>query len=161
MTNLQIIKELESIVKKLVVKREFCFLNPLDCFNYKLNSNNKVIELELTFQEIKTRNLKLIGKLTSLEKLDLSYNQITTIDWWLHDLVNLEKIKLSNNQITTTQGLEKLTKLEELELSYNQITKIQGLDSLVSLQYLNLSKNNIPEKEIKEFRDKHPKIIVL
>ena len=158
--DLQIIKELESRVRKLVVKREFCFLNPLDCFNYKLNSNNEVIELELTFQEIKTRNLKLIGELTSLKKLDLSSNKITTIHS-LNNLVNLEKLDLSYNKITTTQGLEKLTNLQDLRLNNNKITTIQGLDNLNKLKYITLYNNKIPEKEIKEFRDKHSKIIVL
>ena len=162
--NLQIIKELESKLIKLILYTEnkfggFDFLNPFDFFNYKLNSNEEVIEFELSFQEIKTRNLKLIGELTSLQKLNLSFNKITTIQG-LDNVTKLRVLNLYGNQITTTQGLEKLTNLQELNLGKNQITKIEGLEKLTDLKILDVSKNNISEKEIKEFRDKYPKIKV-
>ena len=46
-------------------------------FRYNLNDNNEVTDLNLSNKGLETANLKLIGELTSLEKLDLSWNNIT------------------------------------------------------------------------------------
>ena len=146
MTDLQIIQQLQSKFGE---------------FEYKLNNNKEVTHLIINSKGVETKDLKLIVKLTRLQELNLGFNKITTIDWWLHDLVNLEKLKLSYNKITTTQGLEKLTNLQDLRLNNNKITTIQGLDNLTKLECITLHNNKIPKKEIKEFRDKHPKIIVL
>ena len=69
-------------------------------------------------------------------------------------------LELFNNNISKIEGLDNLTKLSILDLRNNQIDTIQGLDNLNNLEGLGISNNNIPEKEIKEFRAKHPKINV-
>ena len=102
--NLQIIKQLQ---------------NKFGWFYYKLKSN-EVTHLKLNYKGVETKDLELIGELTSLEELELY-----------------------NNKIDTIQGLDKLTKLEELQLGDNQITKIEGLEKLTKLEYLYLDDNNI------------------
>ena len=112
-------------------------------FNYKI-SNDKVIKLILNTKGVETKNLKLIGELTSLETLGLLNNKIEIIQD-LNSLVNLQNLDLRFNQITKIEGLENLINLEWLDLEFNQITKIEGLDTLANLQTLNLSYNQITE----------------
>ena len=100
-----------------------------------------------------------LENLINLEDLALDFNKITKIKG-LDGLTKLESLNLFSNEITEIQGLEKLANLQELHLLDNQISKIKGLDNLTKLKYISLYNNNIPEKEIKEFRAKHPKINV-
>ena len=65
--------------------------------DYKIH-NNEVIKLELNFQGVNTIDLKLIGELTSLRVLDLSYNNISKIEG-LEKLTNLETLWLYKNLI--------------------------------------------------------------
>ena len=99
MTNLQIIKELQSRFF-----RSF----------YKLD-NDKVIELDLSCSSFKIADadLKLIGELTNLQKLKLNSNRITEIQG-LDKLTKLKKLDLRYNHITKIQGLSKLTELQTL-----------------------------------------------
>ena len=48
-------------------------------FKYKLNDNNEVVAINLSNRGVETKDLELIGRLTSLEKLDFSENKITKI----------------------------------------------------------------------------------
>ena len=89
-----------------------------------------------------------MGSLTNLERLYLSYNQLTgTIPPALGSLTNLERLYLSYNQLTGTipPALGSLTNLEWLNLSYNQLTGTipPALGSLTNLEWLNLSGNQL------------------
>ena len=106
MTNLQIIKELES---------------RLGGFYHRWNGN-KVTYLRLTLKDVENKDLELIGELTNLTTLKLDYNNITTIQG-LEKLTNLKYLNLDDSKITTIQGLEKLTNLQELHLAYTKIPK--------------------------------------
>ena len=144
-----------QIIKKL--------FNRFQEFYYEFK-DNEVTRLDLHNKGVETKDLELIGELTSLEVLELDSNNITTIQG-LDKLTKLRVLALKSNKITTIQGLEKLAKLEVLELSYNYITKIKGLDklikdNLINLVRLDLTKNNIPEKEIEQFKINHPEIKV-
>ena len=120
--NLQIIKQLQ---------------NKFGWFYYKLKSN-EVTHLKLNYKGVETKDLELIGELTSLEELELY-----------------------NNKIDTIQGLDKLTKLEELQLGDNQITKIEGLEKLTKLEILDIYKNKIPRSQIDQFKANNLKIRVV
>ena len=96
-----------QIIKKL--------FNRFQEFYYEFK-DNEVTRLDLHNKGVETKDLELIGELTSLEVLELDSNNITTI-----------------------QDLDKLTKLEELNLSLNKITKIEGLEKLTNLQKFNLN----------------------
>lgn len=52
-------------------------------FEYKLNNNKEVTDLELDDKGVETKDLKLIGELTSLEELCLNSNNITEIKGFL------------------------------------------------------------------------------
>ena len=111
--NLQIIKELENKFGKFKFGE------------FYLNEINEVVSLIFSHKGVETKDLELIGELTSLKELDLGWNKITKIEG-LNSLVNLEYLYLNNNQITTIQGLDGLTSLKELWLGYaNKIDKIE------------------------------------
>ena len=124
--DLQIIKELQSKFGE---------------FNYKI-SNDKVINLILNTKGVKTKDLKLIGELTSLETLGLLNNKIKTIQG-LNNLTKLKHLDLRFNQITKIEGLDTLVGLQSLNLSYNQITEIGGIKKLTNLRKLDLGYNQI------------------
>jgi Leucine-rich repeat (LRR) protein len=52
--------------------------------------------------------------------------------------VNLTWLDLSFNQITTIEGLESLTKLQDLSLFSNRISIIGGLDAMADLNVLSI-----------------------
>lgn len=80
----------------------------------------------------------------SLRKLDLSYNQISTIEG-LDALGGvLEELYLVENRIKEISGLEALTSLKLLELGGNRLREVgPGLRTLVNLEQLWLGKNKI------------------
>lgn len=100
--------------------------------------------------------IKGLGELDKLKKLDLRNNQITRISG-LENLIGLEKLCLRNNQITKIEGLENLVSLKELNLTKNQILKIEGLNNLTNLEVLLLRDNKISKIEGIE-RESHPKL---
>ncbi len=89
-----------------------------------------------------------LEKLTSLEILDLTTNQINEISG-IDKLINLKSLLLGDshhndgNEITEIKGLDYLVNLEYLDLSFNSITEIKNLENLTNLKFLSLKKNNI------------------
>ncbi|KAK1429708.1 hypothetical protein QVD17_11925 [Tagetes erecta] len=86
-----------------------------------------------------------IGKLTKLQFLDLSNNQITDLpsDFW--SLGSLKNLNLSNNKISMNlpSNIGNFGSLEKLDLSFNNFFGKfpDSISSLTSLQVLNLSQN--------------------
>ena len=167
-----------QIIEKLQSKFEF------ENIKYTTHSYiDSILELQIGYAEIHREDLELITELTNLMVLKIAHSKIntkiqgleklTSLTWLaivysqvskiegLEKLVDLQDLDLFNNNISKIQGLDNLTKLSILDLRNNQIDTIQGLDSLSNLKGLGISNNNIPEKEIKEFQAKHPKIKVL
>jgi len=88
-----------------------------------------------------------------LEKLSLSYNQLTKISG-LDNLTSLKEIYLDYNKITEISGLDSLINLEHIDPCYNLLTEIKGLGNLEKLEWLYLSgqENNAPRKEVEKLR---------
>ncbi|KAI3805453.1 hypothetical protein L1987_27851 [Smallanthus sonchifolius] len=86
-----------------------------------------------------------IGKLTKLQSLDLSNNQITDLcsDFW--SLGSLKNLNLSNNKIfmNLPSNIGNFGSLEKLDLSFNSFfgSLPDSISSLTSLQVLNLGQN--------------------
>jgi internalin A len=118
MNNLQILSKLEKTLNIEIPKVEK-ETSQHHKVGYTLNDQNKVDSLFLDGCAVKTKDLKLIGELTDLRKIDLSNNQISKIKN-LNKLTNLIELKIENNQIIKIQGLDKLTNLIELNLINNQ-----------------------------------------
>jgi len=75
-----------------------------------------------------------IGKLTMLEWLDLSFNNISKIEN-LDKLTNLQDLSLANNQITRIEKMEKLTKLNVLSLGYNHLHPTEPVRNAIEYIY--------------------------
>ncbi|XVE71541.1 hypothetical protein DITRI_Ditri10aG0159100 [Diplodiscus trichospermus] len=101
-------------------------------------------------QELYTSNNELTGSLpkcffnlTSLEILDLSFNQFFGNIFALKSLISLESLDLSYNQFSgNISAFETLKSLQMLDLSSNQFSgDISALKTLKSLRKLKLSNN--------------------
>ncbi|MDJ0542954.1 MAG: leucine-rich repeat domain-containing protein, partial [Microcystis sp. M53601_WE4] len=103
-------------------------------------------ELNLSFNQI-SEIPEALTQLTSLQILGLTNNQIREIPEALAQLTSLQLLDLSNNQISEIpKALAQLTPLQVLYLSHNQIREIpEALTQLTSLQILGLTNNQIRE----------------
>ena len=96
----------------------------------------------------KITELKQLKYLTCLEHLDVSGNNINTIDG-LEPFKNLKNLKFGDllerrgNKIVEIKGLDNLINLEHLDLSYNEINEINGLHNLRKLKSLKLAGNKL------------------
>jgi hypothetical protein len=98
-----------------------------------LNTQRAVSEIPDTFD-----------KLTNLEVLDLSHNQISKISNKITKLANLEDLDLSNNQISVIpHGISELKKLKIIKLSNNQISEIP--EAIVQLENLETDEDGMIE----------------
>ncbi len=86
--------------------------------------------------------IKGLDKLTKLEGLNLSDNQINKITG-LTGLTHLQTLNLSNNKIMRIEGLESLANLRTLKLTNNSISEIEGLAQNGALQIIDLSGNPV------------------
>ncbi|XP_067941065.1 malignant fibrous histiocytoma-amplified sequence 1 homolog [Watersipora subatra] len=86
---------------------------------------------------------EVVTKLTSLEELDLSYNQINWLPDRLDTMESLRKLILSGNHLREVpENITALSSLEELDLSDNQISQLpEKLSTMRSLRRLLLSGN--------------------
>ena len=123
--------------------------NELNSFEYVIC---KGIRIFLKDNSLKIRDIDDISQihglnsLKSLEKLDLSNNNIKEINN-LDNLKSLKVLDLSHNKIKEIKNLENLKKLENLNLFFNEISDIQGLEQLIHLKRLFLCKNRITENK--------------
>jgi len=105
-----------------------------------------------TFDEIE----KDITRLTNLEELNLSNNEINEIPEYLTTLTTLKKLDLSYNNIQKIpKSLKNLTNLEELILKNNPVSNIKGLnhkkspEEIINFLLFNQNKEMIPLNEAK------------
>ncbi len=91
---------------------------------------------KLTFTSNKLTNGEIFGKLGKLQILQVSDNQLTTLNVRID---SLKSVNAANNAIQQVSGLETVD-LEYLDLSHNQLARF-ALDSQRSLFYADLSHN--------------------
>ncbi|XP_074863533.1 transforming growth factor beta activator LRRC32-like [Carettochelys insculpta] len=102
------------------------------------------------------------SNLTSLKKLDLSWNKMTRLPGGIFQgALKLREINLNNNYITEIEGgaFEALVSLKVVNLAMNSLHCISGF-SLTQLQILNLSYNAL-EFFVTEERKEHYQLEVL
>jgi len=87
-----------------------------------------------------------------LQELDLSYNQLTSLDW-VNFPNSLTDLELSNNQLTSVDRVEFPDSLQSLYLSNNQLTSVDRVEFPDSLQSLYLSYNQLTSVDRVEFPD--------
>ena len=86
-----------------------------------------------------------IGNLTNLVQLDLSSNQLTSLPESIGNLTNLQTLILVINQLTILpESIGKLSNLKVLFLGYNQITSLpESIGNLKNLVQLDLENNQL------------------
>ncbi|MFC1569884.1 leucine-rich repeat domain-containing protein [bacterium] len=89
----------------------------------------------------------------NLTALDLSNNDIDDISA-MSALILLEELDLSLNNISRLDALCRMHTLKYLDISLNAIEDLSPLMELNQLEYINTVGNQIPESQIKHFRDK-------
>ena len=103
----------------------------------------KVTQLSLPNNKL-TDVPKDLEKLTQLQKLDLSANQLTNMKG-LENLAKLQVLVLHSNKLTDLKGLEKLTHLKRLILNINKLTDLKSLQNLSQLEALGLAGNQLAD----------------
>ncbi|KAK8970435.1 hypothetical protein KSP40_PGU010939 [Platanthera guangdongensis] len=78
----------------------------------------------------------------NLEKLDLSYNCLTSLEG-LSVCVNLKWLQVFENKLATLKGVESLSKLTVLNAGRNKLEKMDEIYGLKNLRALILNDNNI------------------
>ncbi|KAK9472000.1 uncharacterized protein V1510DRAFT_426438 [Dipodascopsis tothii] len=117
--------------------------------------------------------LTAFGMLSNLQYLDISDNQIETLNG-MSNLVHLRELVVDNNELTNIDGIMQLDgllkvsvkgnrleslnletsalhRLEELDLSANRLTKITGVERLKNLMVLKLDDNMLAEFQIEGY----------
>ncbi|KAL1339622.1 hypothetical protein AAHE18_U051800 [Arachis hypogaea] len=87
---------------------------------------------------------------TSIAVLDLSYNRLKEVPFWLGKFLNLAYLNLRSNVLSGSfpSVLQNLTSLKNLDLSQNNIDSVPlWLSDLKGLQHLNVSLNNLSHVE--------------
>lgn len=117
-----------------------------DVGNLTADIFEKIISLAISNNGLEA--LPKLVNLSTLQKLDLSRNELTEIEANTFELLRtLELLNLSGNALInlTTDSFSGLSALKCLDLSRNKLNKVedQVLQPLTALQYLNLSSNRL------------------
>ena len=103
--------------------------------------------LELNLHSNQLTNVDGLNHLSSLKYLDLSSNNISSMDaneFW--DLQHLVHLNLASNRIKEIDGISSLQNLKSLNLAYNEISSLDGLKQCSpnhALEELDLRKNYV------------------
>lgn len=163
MNDLELIKELEKILKKAIPKvdeslhfqegfkmKDEMIVTELSLMNYSISDLQVVVPLIRKFKHLVLLNLSLndIADISSLADFDnlstliLWRNEIKDISPLKH-LVNLVFLDLNDNTIKDISPLATLTNLKALMLERNRIMNISSLKKLERLEVLLLLDNRI------------------
>ncbi len=88
-------------------------------------------------------NLAQINACHQLTQLDISNNQITTLDP-INELVYLEYLNVSSNHLSAIPAVDFPT-LVSLDLSHNWLSDLTGIESYQALVSLNISDNSVTD----------------
>ncbi|XP_041637463.1 nischarin isoform X2 [Cheilinus undulatus] len=113
----------------------------------------KVEFLDLSYNQLST--VENLQHLYNLVHVDLSYNSLRILEAAHTRLGNIKTLNLAGNQLDQLTGLTKLYSLVNLDLSHNQLAQleeIRNIGSLPCLEKLNLSSN--PMCIIPDYRTK-------
>ncbi|XP_075039179.1 nischarin isoform X2 [Mixophyes fleayi] len=84
----------------------------------------------------------VVPKWSTLSTVDMSHNQISSIDDSVKLTPQIEFMALSHNSISSIENLQHLYNLIHLDLSYNKLTALEGVHSKIgNIKTLNLAGN--------------------
>jgi len=140
-----------SFEKMTHLKLSFCKIDELSKLRAKngvspLSSLVRLKSLNLSHNNIKDYKGLFSGLtvLANLEKIDLSYNSLTSMPECFLMLGNIKSLLLTSNKITHSSGIDRLWSLEKLSLDGNQICTLKdvvGLSKLPCLMDLDVKEN--------------------
>ena len=133
----------EGEKKQVLITDDVVFKNAMTR-DYRSIQDLSIIQEDITF--IDNGNI-ILKQLSSLRRLDLSFNKLTKIDN-LDSLKELRELNLSFNQIEMIEHLGKLPNLRVVTLNHNKIRKIENLKNLRKLEVLNLAGNLIEDMSV-------------
>ncbi len=120
-------------------------------------------ERKLSFPNGGISDLAGLERMTSLEELDLSGNEIAGL--YLFEMspsrTVLRKLNLENNKIDDILSLCGCSMLEELDLSGNQISAVIGLGQLTTLRKLDLRDNPLLSDQLRALKEMLPECVIL
>ncbi|PKU65415.1 Leucine-rich repeat-containing protein ODA7 [Dendrobium catenatum] len=88
------------------------------------------------------QSVSCLSNFQNLERLDLSYNCLTSLEG-LSACVNLKWLQVLENKLVTLKGIEGLSKLTVLNAGRNKLEKMDEIYTLSNLRALILNDNNI------------------
>ena len=90
-------------------------------------------------------NLDLIGRLSNLEKLDLSHNGLRSLPSGITKLCNLSRLKITHNRLKTLcRGFDGLRKLASLHLQFNELKSLPvSIERCYQLAELDVQGNSL------------------
>ncbi|BDA47133.1 Protein phosphatase 1 regulatory subunit 7 [Coccomyxa sp. Obi] len=104
----------------------------------------KTVLVELILQDNHIEEIPPLQGFTSLQRLELSYNQIQSLlPLQRLDSTALCELYVANNAVTAIEAVQQFTNLRLLELGSNKIRELTGLDALTGLEELWLGRNRI------------------
>lgn len=110
----------------------------------QLNLKNQLLSLNISNCRIQSIPFDLISHNRKIKQLVISSTNLSLLPKNLDTLFpNLESLNLSNNQISSIERVSFPNKLKRLHLGDNQISTYKNSNFPVSLEHLNLSKNRI------------------
>ena len=107
--------------------------------------DGRVVRLDLSGVSLSQVVPACIGRLTALQALDLSDNQLTSVPAEIGQLTSLEVLSLSHNQLTSVPAeIGQLISLTELFLGGNQLSSLPAeIGQLTALTHLFLDSNQL------------------
>lgn len=109
-----------------------------------LEKMTNLTTLNLSGCTFDAEQLSLIGALTSLQKLNLSNCQLSTITG-LTGTTTLVSLDLSVNSISDLSPIMGNTSLETLNLQHNAISTVSAIANMTALNWLDISNNSLAD----------------
>jgi Leucine-rich repeat (LRR) protein len=112
--------------------------------------NGKKYSTELTVlllnnQELTDSELARLSEMKNLKILDLSGNNLVSLDWCVADIETLEELILANNNIENISQIKRFPNVKILDISDNEITDLSSIEKLSKLYLLRAGNNQIAD----------------
>ena len=110
-----------------------------------LNKLSELQELDLSLNQLSSLPVSIFS-LEKLQVLSVRDNQLSSLPESISKLQNLRELRLYNNQLSSLpESISKLQNLQDLFLQNNQLSSLpESITSLHKLQWLNLGENKLP-----------------
>ena len=146
---LQVLNMLPSLQE---IELKNCSLNVLQSDHQLVSATNlsRLQIVNLSQNGIEAPFLDTFQNMTSISVLDLSYNHLKSVPFWLGNCFHLVDLNLRSNALSGSfpSALQNLTSLTILDLSQNNLESIPSwVQELKGLQRLNLSMNGVSHIE--------------